>query len=196
MLLLSTYFTSHYRTLFKRLWPFAVLPIVLILCVPTLQKRAATISDQKFESNSERLQMWKAGWAMFKDRPFLGVGAGNVRLASPAYQTPEQQAAYGPWGHLHNMYINFAVERGALGLLAFLVFIATAGCILLRGYRRIPEVQTQRRILVLTALLSLVGWLISGMTETIYNDTSILMNFYFVIGMGLVYCKTWSECNR
>ena len=90
------------------------LPVVL-LCIlsPSLHSRAVTITDSNFESNSERLLMWRAGSRMIQDHPLLGIGTGLMHWASPAYQ-PEANRLGGPWSHLHNMYINVAAERGSI----------------------------------------------------------------------------------
>ncbi len=71
----------------------------------------------------ERMAHWQAGWAMFSDRPWLGVGFGNYEAVYPAY-------AVGIWleplGHAHNYYINIAAEAGLAGLAAYLIVMAAA----------------------------------------------------------------------
>jgi len=71
----------------------------------------------------ERMAHWQAGWAMFSDRPWLGVGFGNYEAVYPAY-------AIGIWrdplGHAHNFYINIAAEAGLAGFIAYLIVIAAA----------------------------------------------------------------------
>lgn len=71
----------------------------------------------------ERMAHWQAGWAMFNDRPWLGVGFGNYEAVYPAY-------AIGIWrdplGHAHNYYVNIAAEAGLVGLLAYLIVLAAA----------------------------------------------------------------------
>ena len=75
-----------------------------------------------------------------------------------------------------------------------------------RGYRRLfvsrravttpgttagPEDLQERRkrrtieFILLTGLLSLAGWLVAGFTETVNNDTNVLMMFYFVMGIAV-----------
>ncbi len=71
----------------------------------------------------ERMAHWQAGWAMFGDRPWLGVGFGNYEAVYPAY-------AIGIWrdplGHAHNYYLNVAAEAGLIGLAAYLAVLAAA----------------------------------------------------------------------
>lgn len=76
------------------------------------------ITDANF-SVLERLAHWQAGWRMFEDHPWLGVGIGNYAVAYPAYRLPHW---YEPLGHAHNVFINFLAETGVLGAGAFLAF--------------------------------------------------------------------------
>jgi O-antigen ligase len=169
----------------KRLTVLLVLPLSLILLMPALRHRATSIKDTGYSPNAERLQMWKAGWHILRDHPLLGVGPGNVPIASPIYQSPEQQLLFGPWGHLHNTYITIAAERGLVGLIAFLSFIGVLGSHLFRSYRSTPKEDGNNRVALLTALLGLSGWLVSGMTQASYNDSSVLMVFYLVMGIAV-----------
>jgi hypothetical protein len=178
----------------RRVGLVILFPAILLLCVPALRNRAMTITNVGYFSNAERLIMWRVGEQMFKDHPVWGIGPGNVVLVSPQYQTPEQNHDYGPWGHLHNTYINMAAERGSVGLLAFLTLITSIGWTISDAYRRDREAGGALSVIFLTALLSLVGWLFSGLTEATYNDSTISMMFYFVMGLALAcakdYCKT------
>jgi O-antigen ligase len=171
-------------SLYKRL-AVIYLPVALCFFSPHLRHRAQSMTNTVYDSNAERLEMWKAGRQMIQDHPLLGIGPGNMNRASPLYQPPKRKIE-GPWGHLHNTYINVAAERGLLGLLSFLTFIMVLAGELWKGYQRSENLTDEEpRILILTALLSLVGWLVSGFTETVYHDSNVLMMFYFVMGIAL-----------
>ncbi|MGQ9840487.1 MAG: O-antigen ligase family protein [Anaerolineae bacterium] len=75
------------------------------------------ITDDNFAA-LERMAHWQAGWQMFGDHPWLGVGIGNYAVAYPGYALPHW---YEPLGHAHNIFINFLAETGILGGMAFLV---------------------------------------------------------------------------
>lgn len=66
----------------------------------------------------ERLAHWQAGWDMFSEHPWLGVGIGNYEPVYPAYALPYWDA---PLGHAHNYYLNIAAEAGLVGLSAYLI---------------------------------------------------------------------------
>lgn len=76
------------------------------------------ITDDNF-SVLERLAHWQAGWLMFENAPWLGVGIGNYSANYGQHALPYW---YDPLGHAHNAFINFLAETGILGLGAFLGF--------------------------------------------------------------------------
>jgi len=69
----------------------------------------------------ERLAHWQAGWDMFSEHPWLGVGIGNYEPVYPAYALPRWDE---PLGHAHNYYLNIAAEAGLVGLSAYLILWA------------------------------------------------------------------------
>jgi O-antigen ligase len=71
----------------------------------------------------ERMAHWQAGWYMFLDHPWLGVGAGNYAQAYSDYSVGMWLE---PLGHAHNYYLNMLAELGVVGgsLLIALVAIA------------------------------------------------------------------------
>jgi len=81
----------------------------------------------------ERLAHWQAGWDMFSEHPWLGVGIGNYEPVYPAYALPRWDE---PLGHAHNYYLNIAAEAGLVGLCAYLVLWATVFWQAWRAVRR------------------------------------------------------------
>jgi O-antigen ligase len=71
----------------------------------------------------ERMAHWQAGWYMFLDHPWFGVGAGNYAQAYPAYFV---SSWIEPLGHAHNYYLNMLAELGVVGGGLLLVLLALA----------------------------------------------------------------------
>ena len=71
----------------------------------------------------ERMAHWQAGWSMFLDHPWLGVGAGNYAQAYPQYYVSTWLE---PLGHAHNYYINMLAELGVVGGAVLLVILVIA----------------------------------------------------------------------
>ena len=81
----------------------------------------------------ERLAHWQAGWDMFSEHPWLGVGIGNYEPVYPAYALPRWDE---PLGHAHNYYLNIAAEAGLAGLSAYLILWAAVFWQAWRAVRR------------------------------------------------------------
>ena len=88
----------------------------------TLDVGNVEVTDENF-ATVERLAHWQAALGMWRDHPWLGVGIGNYTAAYPQYALPRWGD---PLGHAHNYYLNIAAEAGLLGLVAYLLFLATA----------------------------------------------------------------------
>jgi O-antigen ligase len=84
--------------------------------------RSVQLSSENF-AVVERMAHWQAGWYMFQDYPFLGVGPGNYPAVYEEYYIPPWRE---PLGHAHNYYLNMAAEAGVPGLLALLLVLGLA----------------------------------------------------------------------
>ncbi len=113
--------------LMLRRWTWAVASLVAgalgvgILCLlwPAFESR---IFQAIQGGDSERIWIWKANLAMFKDYPWFGVGySHNVELL-PEYLkkigAPENLIQ----SHAHNQLLHILVGTGATGLMLFLAF--------------------------------------------------------------------------
>ena len=101
----------------------SVIVLALVWRIPVLHNRALTIADESYHSNQERVQMWRSGRQLWVAHPWLGIGPGAIKDVSAALPEASGRPPEG-WGHLHNIYVNFAAERGLLGLLSYLLMIA------------------------------------------------------------------------
>jgi O-antigen ligase len=84
--------------------------------------RTVKVTDENF-ATVERVAHWWAGWRMWEDHPWTGVGIGNYATAYPLYKLAGWDD---PLGHAHNFYINMGAEAGTLGLAAYLIFLFAA----------------------------------------------------------------------
>lgn len=84
--------------------------------------RDVEVTDANF-AVVERMAHWQAGWQMWAEHPWRGVGIGNYEPIYPAYFIPPWKE---PLGHAHNYYLNVAAEAGLVGLLAYLILWGTA----------------------------------------------------------------------
>ena len=62
-----------------------------------------------------RLRLWTAGWQMWKDNPWWGVGPDHFDYRYRKYREPVDKTQARP-GRVHNDYLNTLVDYGAAGL--------------------------------------------------------------------------------
>lgn len=137
----------------------------IYLTDPQFVQRAETIlspRESRDAASRSRLEIWKAGLAMIRDHPILGVGTGNFPQATGRY-APEYEGM-----NAHSTYIRCAAELGIPGLLLLLALIANAFYtlwVVLRGVRVLPESQARAMQLVAVGLgASLASSLAFGIT--------------------------------
>jgi O-antigen ligase len=131
----------------------------------------------------ERMAHWQAGWYMFLEHPWLGVGAGNYAQAYPDYFVG---AWHEPLGHAHNYYLNILAELGIVGGSLLLLLLALAfqrlGGVLVRS-----EMLTDAfwRAVLAGVFGGLVVFCIHNMFDSLFVH-SVNIQVGVLIGMGLL----------
>ena len=138
-----------------------------------LRNRVLSMADPEEAGARERIYMWKSGLAMWRERPLLGVGPGGVKREYPRYAVPE--AFKRQTSHVHSTPLQILVERGALGLLAWLAIWVVFGARCIGLLRRLPAEAHHERALVAGSLSAIVGFLVAGLTEHNFGDSEVAM---------------------
>lgn len=122
--------------------------------------------DSSFQ---KRRLLTATAWEMFKDRPILGVGAGNYTVWFDHYAERVGSAAReyddpGERHYPHSLYLEIAAESGLAGLAIFAVVVAIS----LANFRSAYEELTaggQRELAGLAKALelALIGYLVSSL---------------------------------
>jgi O-antigen ligase len=138
------------------------------------------VSDDKGAARA-RVPLMKLACRMAVDHPILGVGSNNFAVAmSPYTGHPELR---NEWLHtVHNKYLLVLVETGALGLLAFLWFLAT---VVSRGLRVSRLGDTGISPLALGFTAGIVGQM-AHMTVELYHSRPQLQLLWMVAGLIVV----------
>jgi O-antigen ligase len=131
----------------------------------------------------ERMAHWQAGWYMFLDHPWLGVGAGNYAEAYPGYYVSSWLE---PLGHAHNYYLNMLAELGVVGggLLLVVLFLAYRhlGGVLVRS-------EAQSRSFWRAVLAGTFGGLVVFCVHNLFDSLfvhSVNMQIGVLLGLGIV----------
>ena len=123
----------------------------------------------------ERVSQWYAGWRMFAENPFLGVGIGNYPKAYEVYALPGWPTGV---GHAHNYYLNLAAEGGLLTLTAFLLFLGLAWR--LAAHTRRQAADTWERLLALGLMGSLAAFSAHSLVDSLFvHSIGILLGILF-----------------
>ena len=86
-----------------------------------------TIPTQPLSAAERRFTAWRVGFRAAAQRPFLGWGTDMGLSGFMANVTPQEAASLAPersWWDVHNIFIQFLLTTGIVGLLA-LLFLAT-----------------------------------------------------------------------
>ena len=171
--------------------------VACLLAVPALpdsfwQRMGGILDPAKDDTGSReaRRTVMKEAWAVFLERPFTGIGAGQFQNYNPSWKKEK-------WRQSHNLLLQVAAETGIFGITAF-VFLIVVGFRAALSTRRTltrlarapavrASVDTDRQVHVLrlhaTALVAgLAGWFVCSLFSSIaYNWT-----FYYLIGLAAV----------
>jgi putative inorganic carbon (HCO3(-)) transporter len=131
----------------------------------------------------ERMAHWQAGWYMFLDHPWLGVGAGNYSDAYATYFVGSWREAL---GHAHNYYLNMLAELGLIGggvllLLLGIVFKQLGGPLV--------RSEAQRDSFARALLAGVLGGLIVFCVHNLFDDLfvhSVNIQIGVLLGLGLL----------
>ncbi len=76
-------------------------------------------------STGERLEMWRAAWALFLQHPWLGGGTGAFHpLGEEALGTSAMEPIVGDYEHAHSDYLTSLGTKGSIGFLSLLLVLA------------------------------------------------------------------------
>jgi O-antigen ligase len=181
-----------YLIWFWRRWVLAALPavaIVAFLLAPAdLRERVASVAHPRtgIDSNEHRLVTWRTGMQIIRRHPLLGLGPEGVKLHFDEYVPADipRPLPIGWYGHLHNIYLQFAAERGIPTMLVLMWMLFKIGWDFARGLRSLPPGRSDRRFLLHGGIAVLLATLSAGLFEHNLGDTEVLTMFLVVVACG------------
>src|SRR5438270_3423060 len=162
-------------------WLVSLVPALLLveLFFGPVQVRERVVSavnpHQELDSNTHRITTRRTGWNMIKHHPWLGLGPEQIGPQFLQYLPPDipRPLPKGFYGHLHNIYLQYAAERGIPALAALLWFIGRVLNDFYRGatrYRYVPELQFALH----GGIAVIIAILVEGSFEHNLGDSEIL----------------------
>jgi len=157
---------------------------LLLLGPAQLTSRARSFLDPHDPTAVDRFYLWQSGLAILREHPVAGIGPGMLSQILPRFAHPESRHPRS--GHVHNTPLQIAVERGVLGLGAWLwIWIAFFGHAL-KLWRRLPAGAMRERWLVAGSLASVAGFLVAGLFEYNFGDSEVVMLIYVAMAMPFI----------
>jgi O-antigen ligase len=160
------------------------LPLVLaavIWVVPGVRGRVVSIvrPHGDMDSNQFRIVCWRTGWQMIRAHPWFGLGPEQVRIQFDQWVPPEtpRPLPTGWYGHLHNIYIHYAAERGIPTMLALVWLLVKILFDFLRAVRRLPPGPSDAGFLLHGGVAIVIVTALTGLFELNLGDSEVLALF-------------------
>jgi len=180
-----------------RRWVVPAIPIfvgLLLLANPfELRERAVSIfrPHGDVDSNEHRAVLRRVGWEMVKAHPWLGLGPEQIGPQFERYIPADvpRPLPDGYYGHLHNIYLQFAAERGVPTMLALMWMLGQALVDFTRTLRRLRSPSSSgadERWVLHAAIAVTMAILVAGFFEYNLGDSEVLAMFLAVLGCGYV----------
>jgi putative inorganic carbon (HCO3(-)) transporter len=138
-----------------------------------------------------RLELWDRGLYMLRDFPFTGIGMGQFSLVLHSLYTPFLTGPETHVPHVHNVYLQLALDLGIPGALAFLLVLAACLHSTWRVATRPGDPQLALAAVGLAA--GLVAFLVYGLTDAIVLGARGGLGLWIVLGLGAAVCRAASE---
>jgi len=175
-------------------WPKMVLAIPVLIAVAfvlapsaTRQRLTSVVSPHgETDSNRHRAVTFVTGLQMIKAHPVFGIGPEQIGRQFDRYVPSDVQRPLpvGYYGHLHNIYVQYAAERGLPGLLFILWAIGLTMWDCGREILRTGRTRSVRAFLLHSTIAVTIGVLVGGTLEYNLGDSEVLMMFVSVVGLG------------
>ena len=138
--------------------------------------------------------MWRSGLTMWHEHPLLGWGPGGVKREYTRYALPE--AFKKRTGHVHNTPLQILVERGMLGLAAWLAIWVAFYRRAIGALRALDASRVRERALVAGSIAAVTGFLVAGLSEYSFGDSEVVMVAWSVMALPWAAMNTTRDPGR
>jgi len=167
------------------------LPLLLLAAMvfaPVRQRALSLVRPHgDLDSNQFRVVVWRTGLRMIRAHPWLGLGPEEPRLQFMKYLPPDtpRPLPSGYYGHLHNVYLQYAAERGIPTMLAMLWLIGKVLFDCARTLRR-GVADTDARFILHGSVAAIIAVLVAGFAEYNLGDSEVLTLFLATVGFAYI----------
>ena len=180
-----------YLAWFWKRWVVIAAPAVavfgILLAPHAVQARFTSIFKPKdVDSNQFRVVTWRTGLRMVEAHPWLGLGPEEPNLQFNRYVPADvpRPLPSGWYGHLHNIYLHYAAERGIPTMLVLMWMLIQIIFDFSRGLIALPEGRGNRRFLLHGGIAVVLAVMTEGFVELNLGDSEVLTMFLVVVACG------------
>ena len=153
--------------------------------VGVLSTRLSTLQTRSDRQQDSRLQIWSTTPSIVLQKPLLGWGEGNFRVAAERFNLLDP-SDLAPFDHAHNVPLTIVAELGIIGLAVFVAFIAAIVAALSRALRH--DGLEGRLALAVTASLS--GLAVCSMLDYPARTYTVLAAILILLGVAAGLART------
>lgn len=168
----------------RRIWLLAgtVAAGVLLALIPPIFHRISVefqnVGGTTFFGRAGRLELWSATLQMLRHYPAFGAGlSGFADRVAPYWNANHPERFIDP----HNIVLNFWVETGVLGVIAFAWLLVVAFRASWQGWK---SGETDWRPIFLGVLLALVAIVVHGLVDVPYFKNDLSLEFWALAGLA------------
>lgn len=156
----------------------AVIAVLLIGAALWLGIASPNLAQPGDGSNTvvNRLALWQHAFDLIRDYPFTGSGLGSTMMVHAVYV---MLIHVGFIPHMHNLFLQIAIEQGVFGLAAFLLLLGLA------TWRSWAAARTGDDVLALAAVAALTAMIVHGLTDAGLYASRMVPLMFLPIGFGL-----------
>lgn len=164
---------------------------LLLLLIPPIGSRIAVQLQNGYGNTvvgpGGRLALWSATLQMLKQHPFFGAGLSGFAQRMTTFWNSDHPNSN--FIDPHNIVLNFWVETGLLGVIAFAWIMVVAFRATWRGWRR---GRTEWRPIQLGVLLAFVALVTHGLVDVPYFKNDLSLEFWALIGLSWAWTSLGS----
>jgi|CZKE01.1.fsa_nt_gi O-antigen ligase len=180
-----------YLVFFWRRWLSALIPVAILLAyvvspAPVRERFTSIVRPSSIDSNQFRIVTWRTGVQMIEKHPWLGLGPDGPKYHFMEYVPADIPRPLPPgfYEHLHNVYLQYAADRGIPTMLAMLWMLIQMPLDFWRGLRALPPGPSVRRFLLHGAVAVVLAVMVEGFVEYNLGDSEVLAMFLVATACG------------
>jgi putative inorganic carbon (hco3(-)) transporter len=180
-----------YLLWYWRRWTIALVPVATLLVFlvsPAVVRDRVTsmIRPREVDSNQFRIVTWRTGLRMIEAHPLFGLGPEGPRIHFEQWVPADvpRPLPVGSYIHLHNIYLEYAAERGIPVLLVLVWLLVQMVYDFWRGARALEPGRSNRKFLLHGAVAVVLATMAEGFFEYNLGDSEVLTMFLVVTACG------------